>query len=199
MGRKGNHAGWSIIAGGWGPGWLSKKAVFNAFSDEQPVNVTTLMMTSSNGNIFRVTGPLCGEFTGHRWIPLTKASDAELCYFLWSVPEQTVEYTIETPVIWDDIALIMTSLWCAIFCPIQVSCYGWLRLKPVVNLTAFCDNQTLSFLPQKRMSSFWRNFNHCMAALEITTTCGENFDTLWRSHWRNLRRNDNISVSVSKG
>ena len=29
----------------------------------------TSMMTSSNGNIFRVTGPLCGEFTGHRWIP----------------------------------------------------------------------------------------------------------------------------------
>ena len=27
------------------------------------------MMTSSNGNIFRVTGPLCGEFTGPRWIP----------------------------------------------------------------------------------------------------------------------------------
>ena len=25
------------------------------------------MMTSSNGNIFRVTGPLWGEFTGHRW------------------------------------------------------------------------------------------------------------------------------------
>ena len=38
----------------------------------------TPMMTSSNGNIFRVTGPLCGEFTGHRWIPRTKASDAEL-------------------------------------------------------------------------------------------------------------------------
>ena len=39
-------------------------------------------MTSSNGNIFRVTGPLCGEFIGHRWIPLTKASDAELwCFF----------------------------------------------------------------------------------------------------------------------
>ena len=40
------------------------------------------MITSSNGNIFRVTGPLCGEFTGHRWIPHTKASDAELwCFF----------------------------------------------------------------------------------------------------------------------
>ena len=44
------------------------------------------MMTSSNGNIFRVTGPLCGEFTGHRWICLTKASDAELWCFLWSAP-----------------------------------------------------------------------------------------------------------------
>ena len=40
------------------------------------------MMTSSNGNIFRVTGSLGGKFTGHRLIPLTKASDAELwCFF----------------------------------------------------------------------------------------------------------------------
>ena len=47
-------------------------------------------MTSSNGHIFRVTGHLCGAFIGHRWIPLTKASDAEPWYFLWSAPEQTV-------------------------------------------------------------------------------------------------------------
>ena len=40
------------------------------------------MMTSSNGDIFRVTGLLCGKFTGPRWIPLTKASDAELWFFL---------------------------------------------------------------------------------------------------------------------
>ena len=40
-------------------------------------------------NIFRVTGPLCGEFTGHRWIPRTKANDA---------------------VIWDAIVLIKTSM-----------------------------------------------------------------------------------------
>ena len=39
-------------------------------------------MTSSHGNIFRVTGRLRGEFTGHRWIPRTKASDAKLwCFF----------------------------------------------------------------------------------------------------------------------
>ena len=33
---------------------------------------------------FRVTGVLCGESTGHRWIPLTKA---KLSCFLWSAPE----------------------------------------------------------------------------------------------------------------
>ena len=64
--------------------------------------------TSSNGNIFRVTGPLCGEITVGRWIPLTKASDVELWCFLWSTPEQMFEHTMETPVTWDAIALIMT-------------------------------------------------------------------------------------------
>ena len=39
----------------------------------------------------------------------TKANDAESC-FLWSAPEQTVKQTIETPVIWDSIVLIITSL-----------------------------------------------------------------------------------------
>ena len=48
--------------------------------------------------------PVTGEF------PHTKASDAELWCFLWSTPEQTVEQTLETPVIWDAIALILTSL-----------------------------------------------------------------------------------------
>ena len=32
------------------------------------------MMTLSNGNIFRVTDLLCGEFSRHRWILRTKAS-----------------------------------------------------------------------------------------------------------------------------
>ena len=49
--------------------------------------VCSYMMTSSSCKIFRVTGHLCGEFTGHRWIPRTKASDAELWFFLWSTHE----------------------------------------------------------------------------------------------------------------
>ena len=72
--------------------------------------VIIVMMTSSNGNIFHVTGPLCGEFASHRWIPPTKASDAELWCFLWSESEQTVEQTIKRLVISDDISPIMTSL-----------------------------------------------------------------------------------------
>ena len=41
------------------------------------------IMTSSNANTFRVPDPLWGKSIGHRWIPFTKASDAELWCFLW--------------------------------------------------------------------------------------------------------------------
>ena len=45
-----------------------------------------VMMTSSNGIIFRVTGLLCGRFTSHRWITRTKASDEETLMFslIWA-------------------------------------------------------------------------------------------------------------------
>ena len=62
--------------------WLS----FDTRRACEPLGMRRIM-TSSNGSIIRVTGPLCGEFTGHRWIPNTKASDAELWCFLWSAPE----------------------------------------------------------------------------------------------------------------
>ena len=66
-----------------------------------------------------------GIWRGHRWIPLTEASDAERWYIPWSAPGQTVEQTIETPVIWDAIALIMTSLqWV-----IHYSLYRWIDNK----------------------------------------------------------------------
>ena len=45
-------------------------------------DVSCHMITLSNGIIFRVTGHLCREFTGPRWIPRTKASDAERWCFL---------------------------------------------------------------------------------------------------------------------
>ena len=63
-------------------------------------------MKSSYGKIFRITGPLWGESTGHWWIPLTKPSDVER----WSAPEQTTDQTIETLVIWNAIGFIITWL-----------------------------------------------------------------------------------------
>ena len=62
-------------------------STWRQFSWTKRTYISYIMMTSSNGNIFRVTGHLCGEFTGPRWIPHTGASDAELWYLLWSAPE----------------------------------------------------------------------------------------------------------------
>ena len=50
-------------------------------------HMMNIIMTSSNGNVFRVTGHLCGELTCPRWITHTKASDADLSCFLWSMSE----------------------------------------------------------------------------------------------------------------
>ena len=70
------------------------------------------MMTSSNGNIFHVTGPVWGESTGLRRIPLKRAVTQifDVFFDLSASAEQMVEQTIETPVIWAAIASIMTSL-----------------------------------------------------------------------------------------
>ena len=81
-----------------------------ASNTESILSLQGCMMMSSNGNIFHGTGPLRGESTSHQWIPLTKVSDAELWCFLWSATEQTVEQTIQMPVIWDTTGFIMTSL-----------------------------------------------------------------------------------------
>ena len=59
--------------------WYTRKCIVILNCYSFPI----FIMTSSNGNIFRVTGPLCGEFIGHRWIPCTKASDAELCSLIF--------------------------------------------------------------------------------------------------------------------
>ena len=61
------------------------------------------MMTSSNGNIFSVAGHFNGEFTGHRWIPRTKASDAELWWVFFylrlikRLSKQSRGWWFETP------------------------------------------------------------------------------------------------------
>ena len=48
-------------------------------------SIIYFIMTSSNGKKIRVTGSLWMEFSGHRRIPLTKASDAELWFFFFDL------------------------------------------------------------------------------------------------------------------
>ena len=78
---------------------------------------------------------------------LTKASDVELWCCLWSSPEQTAEQTIETAVIWDAVALIMTSLWCplwlrTLYHSLRFSSYltvwltGWLSDWLIIRMTS---------------------------------------------------------------
>ena len=68
-------------------GWGNSNALAMNFNE-------ATIMTSSNGNIFRVTDPLCGEFTGDRWIPCTKASDAQLWRFLsWATNRDAGDLT----------------------------------------------------------------------------------------------------------
>ena len=68
-------------------------------------------MTSSNGNISRVTGPLWRESIHWSLVDSHhKGQWRRALMFLWSEPEKTVEQLIETPVIWGAIAFIMTSL-----------------------------------------------------------------------------------------
>ena len=59
-----------VMAGPASPptGYMDKLEVrINTMRTRQPPTVRRhFMMTSSNGNIFCVTGHLCGEFTGHR-------------------------------------------------------------------------------------------------------------------------------------
>ena len=74
-------ASWSI------QGLSTCRGNTNTASPNKMFSNFIVMMTSSNGNIFRVTGHLCGKFTGPRWISRTKASDAELWCFLWFTPE----------------------------------------------------------------------------------------------------------------
>ena len=75
-----------------------------------------LMMTSSNGNIFHVTGHLCGEFTCHRWISHTKASDAELWFFFDLRPNKRFSkqswgwwFDMPSPPLWHHCNVVISS------------------------------------------------------------------------------------------
>ena len=89
--QSGNHANQYPACNYWNDclvfrSWAFSEAFLNGWYWEllECHKVPSHMMTSSKGNIFGVTGHLCEEFNGHRWIPRSKANDAELTCLLGS-------------------------------------------------------------------------------------------------------------------
>ena len=77
----------------------------------------TVNMTSSNENVFCIAGPMCGEFIGHRWIPLTGASHAELWALMFSFICASIKGWVNDCVAGDS-SHPSRSLWC--------HCNGWM-------------------------------------------------------------------------
>ena len=65
--------------------YVYKRVCIDIFEIEGPNKIESVM-TSSNGNISRVPGNLCGEFIGHRWIPpqrpVTRNFDFLICAWI---------------------------------------------------------------------------------------------------------------------
>ena len=108
------------------------------------------MMTSSNGNNFRVTGHLCGEFTGSGDFPAQKPVTRSFDVFFdlrlnKRLSKQSWGWWFET-----------------LSCPLWRHCYvnrlnHWGRVTPVCfgNLTAISSDNGLS--PARRQAIVWSN------------------------------------------
>ena len=92
------------------------------------------MMTSSNENNFSVTGPLCGEFTGHRWIPRTPASIATLASALVGIvtigSRRRANVGIPSPALLRYVGILSErDGWHIVVCRCFVSGHRWLEIK----------------------------------------------------------------------
>ena len=91
---------------------VSRKLFFSSNSCSLQIQVLNVRPYGRHqmGTIFRVAGPFWGNqpVTGEFTVYIR--SGAELWCFLWSASEHMVEQTVETPVIWDAITEVMSSL-----------------------------------------------------------------------------------------
>ena len=130
-----------------------------------------------------MTSPLWGEFIGHRWIPLTKASHAELCSFVdlrrnKRLSEKSRRRWFETPSLrWKLLCGLLTMLKISInyssFSIILLKCFSdWLPKKWVLilndtrNLGTITSILTNHICAQSRnhadyLLSQWETMLHC--------------------------------------
>ena len=107
---------------------ITKTYVINHFKQK----MAKIMMTSSNGNIFRVTGPLCGEFTGPGEFPTQRPVTRSFDVFFdvrlnKRLSKQPWGWWFETP---------SWSLWRQ--CNVTKQWWQWYHVKDVTTNNAGC-------------------------------------------------------------
>ena len=128
----------------WPGFWTSPIKYFHYFCF-----ITLHTMTSST---FSALLPLCGgESPGHRWIPLTGASDAELWRFLFCFFDLRLNKRLSKQwrrrLFWDAIVLIMMSLQCFLWN------WNWFHLLVLIHCL-------LLWLSMGSTLWNWRNLSH---------------------------------------
>ena len=93
--------------------------------------LTQHMMTSSNWYFFRVTGHLCGEFTGPRWIPHTRPVTRSFDVFFdlrlnKRLSKQSWGWWLETPsrTLWRHCNVLSFQLFVVSFLPCKYQAYS---------------------------------------------------------------------------
>ena len=136
-----------------------------------------IMMTSSNGNIFRVTGPLCGEFTGPSEFPTQRPVTRSFDVFFdlrlnKRLSKQPWGWWFETP---------SWSLWHQSNDGIDKLCF----LRNIYN------RYRIKSLPLKQKC---RHFDEIFIT-GCTGSC--HFDNFQCSQWWTFHQNEDFSVSVT--
>ena len=117
------------------------------------LNCSLMMVTSSKENIFRVTGPLCGEFTDRRLILLTKASDALMNSPIWAWTNGWVNNRGAGDLIGHRAHFDITLMY--VFTRCLIPWYNSIKGFLFVNRTSEATPSSLTACVQKTMS-------HCM-------------------------------------
>ena len=154
---------------------------------------------SSNGDIFRVIGLLCGEFTGPRWIPCKKACGAEFDVFFdmrlnKPLSKQWWGWWFKT---------LSRPLWCHCndvkWCYQDVCVFAWLTANPHWLVLWVSDTTPDHFFDTFR---WWHEYTDCVINdntaffnLSYNGACGC-FDRGWYfiysfiyiSHWTNMKQ-----------
>ena len=65
--------------------WFSRMTKWKLLPNRMKSNNKSFMMTSSNGNVFRVTGHLCGEFTGPGEFPTQRPVTRSFFFLLFDL------------------------------------------------------------------------------------------------------------------